>query len=174
MLKTIAFFSSVCYNVNTKRKGVEKMKKLSKLCALALLVVMAISLVACGTTYPAIKTAFENAGYEQSDTLEGLYKDYLKYTDKEGKDVALQAHAFKKTGEGTALILEFKATDDMIQYYKDNKLVRDAVKDVTENDDAKAFYNMLVEKGYANGNCMLVPILPVNVTKMTEIMKNAK
>lgn len=150
------------------------MKKLSKLCALALLVVMALSLVACGNTYPAIQKAFEDAGYEQSQTLEGINNDFLAYTDKDGNEVALQAHAF--TGDGTALILEFKATDDMIQYYKDNKMVRDAVKDIAENDDAKAFYNSLVEKGYANGNCMLVPITisASKVTKMTDIMKNAK
>lgn len=157
-----------------KLKGVDIMKKLSKLCAVALLVVMALSLVACGTTYPKIKSAFENAGYSESKTVESIYQDYLTYTGTDGNKVALQAHALVKVGEGTALILEFKATDDMIQYYKDNKMVRDAVKDVTENEDAKAFYNMLVEKGYANGNCMLVPISVTSAQTMKDIMKNAK
>lgn len=150
------------------------MKKLSKLCAVALLVVMALSLVACGTTYPKIKSAFENAGYTESKDVEEANKSFYSYTGTDGKDVVLTAHALVKDGGiSTALILEFKATDDMIQYYKDNKMVRDAVKDVTEDEDAKAFYNALVEKGYANGNCMLVPLTVLYANEMKDIMKKA-
>lgn len=149
------------------------MKKLSKLCALALLVVMSLSLVACANTYPNIKKAFEKEGYKQSETVEGLARDFKSVTNKDGKEIAVTAHALVKNGN-TAFILEFKATDEMIDYYKNNEVVRNAVKDVTSDEDAQAFYNALKEKGYANGNCMLVPVsITGNTQEMRDIMKKA-
>ncbi len=155
------------------------MKKLSKICAIALLIVMSLSLVACVNTYPKVKKAFEDAGYTQSETVEAVTKDLLAATENEGKDIAVTMHVFLKGGLVTgnkAIILEFKATDDMIDYYKNNEIVRDAVSAVINDEDAKSFYNSLVEAGYANGNCMLVPvgITGEALTEMTTIMKNAK
>lgn len=151
------------------------MKKLSKICAIALTLVMALSLVACANTYPAIKKAFEAEGYTQSEMVEGLTSDFKAITNNEGKEIAVTAHSLVK-GLKVAFILEFKATDDMIDYYKNNEIVRDAVAAVANDEDAKTFYNALVEKGYANGNCMLVPvgITGEALTEMTTIMKNAK
>ncbi len=154
------------------------MKKLSKICALALLIVMSLSLVACVNTYPNVKKAFEAEGYKQSETVEGLTDDFKSVTNNEGKEIAVTVHVFLKGGLITgnkAVILEFKATDDMIDYYKNNEIVRDAVSAVLNDEDAKSFYNSLVEAGYANGNCMLVPVGITGdaLTEMTTIMKNA-
>lgn len=146
------------------------MKRLTQIGALVLTVLLSLSMVACANTYPKIKKAFENEGYKQSEAVEGVTKDFKSYTNKDGKEVALTVHVLTKL-TSTAVILEFKATDEMIQFYNDNKAARDAVKDVTENEDAKAFYNQLKEKGYANGNCMLIPI--GDAKSMCEIMKNA-
>lgn len=156
------------------------MKKLNKICAIALLIVMSLSLVACVNTYPKIKSAFEDAGYKQSETVEAFTKDLLAATENEGKDIAVTMHVFLKGGLVTgnkAIILEFKATDDMIDYYKNNEMVRDAVAAIANDEDAKSFYNSLVEAGYANGNCMFVPTLgstSAAITEITTIMKNAK
>lgn len=155
------------------------MKKLNKICAIALLIVMSLSLVACVNTYPKIKSAFEDAGYKQSETFEGYAKDFKSITNNENKEIAVTAHAFGKL-DGLkpliAIILEFKATDDMIDYYKNNEIVRDAVSAVINDENAKSFYNSLVEAGYANGNCMLIPIGVTGdaITETTTIMKNAK
>lgn len=151
------------------------MKKLSKICAIALTLVMALSLVACANTYPAIKKAFEAEGYKQSEMIEGITSDFKTITNNDGKEIAVTAHALVKDAR-TAFILEFKATDDMIDYYKNNKMVRDAVAAVANDEDAKSFYNSLVEAGFANGNCMLVPVGLTSdaITEMTTIMKNAK
>ncbi len=150
------------------------MKKLSKICAIALTLVMALSLVACANTYPAIKKAFEAEGYKQSETIEELTSSFKAITNNDGKEIAVTAHAFVKAAK-TAFILEFKATDDMIDYYKNNKMVRDAVAAIANDEDAKSFYNSLVEAGFANGNCMLVPLSGGDaLTEMTTIMKNAK
>lgn len=156
------------------------MKKLSKICAIALTLVLALSLVACANTYPSIKKAFEAEGYKQSETAESILSDLKSFTNNEGKETALTVHALVKV-EGlktsTAFIVEFKATDDMIDYYKNNEIVRDAVSATLNNEDAKSFYNSLVEAGFANGNCMLVPS-PLSssaaVAEMTSIMKSAK
>lgn len=148
------------------------MKRLTQIGALVLTVLLSLSMVACANTYPKIKKAFEKEGYKQSDTMEGVTSDFKSYTNQDGKEIALTVHVLAKDLVNYAIILEFKATDEMLQFYKDNKAARDAVKDVTENEDAKAFYNQLKEKGYANGNCMLIPA-GVNYKDMLEIMKNA-
>lgn len=154
------------------------MKKLSKICALALTLVLALSLVACANTYPSIKKAFEAEGYTQSETAEAVITDLTNATQGDAKNIAITPHVLIKGGLITgnkAVILEFKATDDMIDYYKNNEIVRDAVSAIANDEDAKTFYNSLVEAGYANGNCLLIPwgISGDAVTEMTTIMKNA-
>ena len=108
------------------------MKRLTQIGALVLTVLLSLSMVACANTYPKIKKAFEKEGYKQSETMEGVTKDFKSYTNKDGKEVALTGHVLTKL-TSTAVILEFKATDEMIQFYNANKAARDAVKDVTEN-----------------------------------------
>lgn len=148
------------------------MKRLTKIGAIILTLILSLSMVACSNSYPKIKSAFEKANYTQSETAEALAKDFKTFTDSEGKEQALTFHVLVKNVANYAVILEFKATDDMIQYYKDNKSARDLIKDITENEDAKAFYNELKEHGYANGNCLLIPV-GIDYKEMLDIMKNA-
>lgn len=71
-----------------------------------------------------------------------------------------------------AFILEFKATDDMKEFYDDNKVIRDAISGITSNEDAQEFYKSLEEKGFANGNCLVIPIADV-AGEIPTIVKNA-
>ena len=146
------------------------MKKLTKILSLILALAMAISLVACANSYGKIKRAFEKAGYEVIETEETA--NWEEWTSEYGCKV----HYFQKT-EGIlkqpAIILEFKATDDMLDLYKNNEEVRVFLQDASNNEDAKEFYNSLVEKGYANGNCMVIPLSLTGYQSVLDIVKNA-
>ncbi len=146
------------------------MKKLTKILSLILALAMAISLVACANSYGKIKRAFEKAGYEvvENETT----ANWEEWTSEYGCKV----HYFEKTEGSTppsAIVLEFKATDDMLDLYKNNEEVREFLQAASSNEDAKEFYNALVEKGYANGNCMVIPIAVFSYQSILDIVKNA-
>lgn len=148
------------------------MKRFSKLIAMLLVVVSALSLAACSSKYGALKKAFEDKGYTESEQVE-TWAETIKNEIK-GEDGEMVTNVHVLTKDLTiVLVLEFKATDDMLEFYKESNTFQGAVKDLKENEDAKAFYNSLVEAGYANGNCLVFTTNPLKINEVTNIVKGA-
>ena len=61
----------------------------------------------------------------------------------------------------------------MREFYKDSATLQDFISDVKEDGTAEEFYNSLVEKGFANGNCIVISTNPVCLSEICEIIKNA-
>lgn len=159
------------------------MKKMTKLMAILLIVVSALSLVACSSKYGALKSAFEKAGYTESEDVEYWNNKIATETKGEDGELVTNVHVFYKKVSGSTtisdlfksnviLVLEFKATDDMLEFYKESNTMQGAVKDLQENEDAKAFYNSLVEAGYAKGNCLVIPV-GLDTKSVCDIVKKA-
>ena len=53
-------------------------------------------------------------------------------------------------------------------------MIRDLVAGVTEDEDVNKMYNALVEKGYAKGNCLVVPMSILYASEITDIVKSVK
>lgn len=145
------------------------MKKLSVIVSLLLVAILSLGMVGC-SSYSSLKKAFEKEGYTVSETVESLTKDIKAAADKE--DLGIETHVMVKGLTEIAFILEFKATDDMKEFYDDNKVIRDAISGITSNEDAQEFYKSLEEKGFAKGNCLVIPIADV-AGEIPTIVKNA-
>lgn len=147
------------------------MKHLTRVLALVLLVAaMATLLVSCNK-YPSLKKAFEKEGYKESSTVEGIFADVKTALEKDELSVNLHVMV---NGLKSALIIEFKATEDMKKAYDDSATLQGALKDISENKDAQAFVDALENAGYAKGNCLVVPILPLYNDEITSIVKSVK
>ena len=148
------------------------MKKLVKIISVLLIVVLSLSAVAC-STYGKLEKAFTDAGYVvvENESAENIEKD--------NEEKGITAHYLEKKETISTLgviILEFKATEDMIEYYNENEIVRDALEAILTDDDTQDLYQALVNAGFANGNCLVYPatlsaILAIN--SVTDIVKNA-
>lgn len=151
------------------------MKKLAKILTLALVVVLSLTMVAC-SSYKKVEKALVNIGYaviESDDTANNV---------KEESDVAITMHVLSNKDSlkateiyklNVVMILEFKATDDMIEYYKDSDTMQGFIKDVKDDGTAKEFYDSLVEKGLANGNCLVISTNPIAAEAVMEAVKGA-
>lgn len=148
------------------------MKRFSKLIAMLLVIVSALSLAACSSKYGALKKAFEKEGYTESEKVE-TWSETIK-GELKGEDGEMVTNIHVLTKDLTiVLVLEFKATDDMLEFYKESNTFQGVVKDLNKNEDAKAFYNSLVEAGYANGNCLVFTPNPSKINEVTNIVKGA-
>ena len=102
------------------------MKKITKIVSLALVLVMALTMLAsCGSKYSAI-------------------------------------------------VIEFKSTKELVEFYESSATAQGLVKDVSENEDVKKMYNALVNAGYANGNCLVLPASILYINEITNIVKSVK
>ena len=144
------------------------MKKFATLVSLVLVAILALGMTGC-SSYGSLKKAFEKEGYKESATAEALAKDIKDAA--ETKEFVTNVHVLSN-GMKIVLITEFKSTENMKKFYDENKAVRTAISDITSNEDAKNFYNSLEEKGYAKGNCLVIPIT-ANAKDVQEIVKNA-
>ena len=131
------------------------MKKLTRVLALVLLVAASATLLVSCNKYPALKKAFEKEGYTESSTLEGIFSDVKKALEKEELSVNLHVMV---NGLKSALIIEFKATEDMKKAYDDSATIQGFIKDVSANEDAQAFVKALEDAGYAKGNCLVLSL----------------
>lgn len=150
------------------------MKKMTKLMAILLIVVSALSLVACSSKYGALKSAFEKAEYQENSSFTGVAETIKEELAKEEYAVELHLMTKKSNGLTSALIIEFKSTKELVQAYNDNKAIRDLVSDVKNDEDVNKMYNTLVENGYAKGNCLVVPMSVLYYTEITGIVKGVK
>ena len=148
------------------------MKKFTKILALVLVACMAVCMMAC-STYGKVEKAFTNEGYTVCETSQNNSAEQIE-KDCEDNDTAVTVHLLYK-GITFVMVLEFKATDDMIEFYQDSNTAQGFIKDVQEDGTAKEFYDSLVEKGYANGNCLVIPltIIPSSYNEVLNIVKNA-
>jgi hypothetical protein len=150
-------------------------KLLMTITSIALLLTLSLSLVAC-SSYGKIEKALEEIGYakvESSQEAEDL---------EEESDVAVTMHVFSNKDSlgltealkiNVVIVMEFKSTDEMKEYYEDSDTLQGLVKDIKEDGSAKEFYDSLVEKGYANGNCLVISVNPLVADAVKDAVKNA-
>ncbi len=153
------------------------MKKLAKTLTLVLLVaVLALSLVACGSSYKKIEKALVAEGYAVIETTDE-YKQM-----QEDSEVPVTIHLLSNKDSlkltdalklNVVMVLEFKTTDKMVEFYQENEEFQALLQDIKDDGTAEEFYNKLVEKGLANGNCMVVSTNPLVFSDVCEIVKGA-
>ena len=147
-------------------------KTIQLLTLLVLTTVIALSMVACGSAYGKVEKALVDIGYAvvESDTSADAM---------EGEsDVAVTTHVLTNKDSlglleiaklNVVIVFEFKATDDMKEFYTDSSTMQGLVADIEKDGSAEEFYNALVEKGYAKGNCL---VISTNVLQ-SETVRNA-
>ena len=149
------------------------MKKVSKILTAVLCVCLSIVALTACSKYNALLKAFEKEGYSEVTAYEGDSEKTKK--DVEEKDSAAKLHLLQSEDKLThVLIVEFKSTEKMVEYYNDSETVKGFVKDVKNNEDVQTMYNALVDAGYANGNCLVIPISVLRINEITNIVKSVK
>ena len=160
-----------------KNKGAIFMKRFLKSLSLILVVALTLVFLAACSTFDDVKTALEEIGYteltEKNEDAEQM---------EEETDVAVEAHVFSNQNSlpvaeaykiNFVIVYEFNATEDMIEFYKDSETMQGFIKDVQEAGRAEQFYKDLVEKGYANGNCLVLSTNPLSADAVKTAVKNA-
>ena len=136
------------------------MKKSIRLLTFLLILTIAITLVGC-STFNKVDKALTEIGYEKIESNDDA-KDTKK--DAEESEYSITVHVYSNKNNvsvaeilkfNTVMVLEFKATKDMKEYYEQSNTLQGLIKDIEEDGSAEEFYNKLVEKGYANGNCLV-------------------
>lgn len=151
------------------------MKKITKIVSLALVLVMALTMLAsCGSKYSAIEKAFVDAGYENNTTFTGVMNTIKEELAKDEYAVEIHMLTKKSNGLTSAIVIEFKSTKELVEYYESSATAQGLVKDVSENEDVKKMYNALVNAGYANGNCLVLPASILYINEITNIVKSVK
>lgn len=154
------------------------MKKSMKILSLVLVLVMAVLSLASCSKYNALKSAFEKKDYVENTDLEGTTKKVQEELEKD--NLAVNLHLMTKKGSLTsALIIEFKSTEDMKKAYDDSATIRGFIEDVSSNEDAKEFQKALEDTGYAKGNCLILPIAlsltpAKDIAEIKDIVKSVK
>lgn len=155
------------------------MKKSIKLIAVLLLATMLLSLVACGSTFGAIKRNFEKNGYEYIADEEGNSIFGAISAEFEEGDVSATFHLFKAVPKeeekddsslgsiiGGAIdslvnkvdylgVIEFASDKEMKEALSESETLKGLVKDAQDSE-------------YVNGNCILIPGL-INIEEKVEI-----
>ena len=152
------------------------MKNLVRIVTLMLVLAIAVTLVGC-STFNKVDKALTEIGYTKIENNEKAEE-----LEKEENEVAVKIHAYSNAESlslleaakiNFVLVLEFNATKDMKAYYEDSATLQGLVADIAEDGTAEEFYNKLVEKGYANGNCLVISVNPLSANDVKEAVKNA-
>lgn len=150
------------------------MKKLCAIAALCLAAVLSLVLVGCGSSYGALKKAFEEAGYTESETLESFAETIKEEAEKDS--LAVTVHGMSKVDgyqSNFVVIIEFNSTEDMKKLYDESNTIQGFVKDIEENENAEKFKDALEEAGFAKGNCLVLSWNALAMNEVTNIVKNA-
>ena len=154
------------------------MKKFIKLTAL--LLVLALSLFAAGcSSYDRLEKAFLENGFALVTEIEedgNLLKDDLTQGIRE-----VEVYEFKKTAgllnleSVVAVVFEFKSVKELTQAVKQSEVLSLFIDELEQDEELDDIYEELVEDGYANGKCLVVPITLSNSAKqqVTSIVKSA-
>ena len=152
------------------------MKKITKLITLFVLICACLAMSAC-SSYNKVEKALEEIGYVAVETTNENAEKM-----EEESEVAVTTHLFsnKDSLEGlgfaklnVVIVLEFKATDDMKEFYEESATLQGLVQDVKEDGSAQEFYDDLVEKGFAKGNCLIISTNILAMEEVCEAIKNA-
>ena len=149
------------------------MKKVTRIVALAMMLVLCVAaLTACSNKYPQLKSAFEKEGFEENQAVEGTAEQIKKDLEKDELEVNVHILTKNEGVRPSVMIIEFKATEDLVKAYKDSNTMQGLVKDVKENEDTQAMYQALVDAGFACGNCLCIPLSVVYYKTITGIVKS--
>lgn len=149
------------------------MKKTCRIFVAILCICMSIVTLTACSKYNALLKAFEAEGYKEVTNYNKESESAKK--DVEEKDDAAKLHLLVASNDIThVLIVEFTSTEKMVEYYEDSETVKGFIKDVKNNEDVKEMYNTLVDAGYANGNCLVIPLSILKVNEITDIVKSVK
>lgn len=130
---------------------------------LVALMLGAVMLFAACSSYGKIEKAFLDAGYTQSETLEGITKSIEEQLEEQ--ELVVKFHVFNKDLIYTAVVIEFNSTDDMNQAVEKSEALKGLVSDL---------YKAGEDCDIVNGNCLLVPVAIGSGAKdMIAIFKNA-
>ena len=147
------------------------MKKFFKVTALVVATLaLCMFLTACSSQFKKVQKALEGIGYEKIESTAKADK----YTDQ--TDLAVDATCFSKIdGFNTnfVVVLEFNATEDIKEFYKDSDEFRAIVKNIKDDGTAEEFHAALEEAGLAKGNCLVFSLNPLEYNAVTTAIKNA-
>ena len=138
------------------------MKKLFKLSTLLIAMAMLFNFVAC-SSFGSVKKALEKAGYElvEDEDSSAVAKD------AEDDERVTNIHVFSNKNSlsltqiaklTVVVVIEFKATKDLVEFYKENDTIKGIVSDIKEDGTADEVYNALKEAGLVHKNCIVAPI----------------
>ena len=154
------------------------MKKSIRLLTFLLVLTIAITLVGC-SSFNSVNKALEEVGYAKIESDKSA-EDAKK--EAEDSEYAIKVHLYSNAGSISALelvklnivmVFEFKATQDMKDYYEQSDTLQGLIKDIQEDGSAEEFYNKLVVKGYANGNCLVISTNPLSADEVKTAIKGA-
>ena len=155
------------------------MKKLVKILALSLVFVFCFAFVACGgSSYSKIETALGKADFKVNQNAENVLSSIKTELNK--SDLAVEFHVLtrEEDSSGTTdfshvIVLEFNATDDLVEACKESSVLKAIVKDAVASEDLKEAYDKLVQEGWANGNCLVYGYTSSVRSEVKKIVKNA-
>ena len=141
------------------------MKKILKLLALSVLTfVICFSSIAC-SSYSKLEKTIKNLGYEKARAT-----DIVKEEENDAA-VNVKIHVFKKGLIAKVWIVEFNDIEDIKTFVLESDTAQMWIENINEDGTDKEYYNKLVDAGYANGNCLVIP-LSIDVNECVEV-KNA-
>ncbi len=130
------------------------MKKLFKLTTLLLVVTMAFNLMAC-SSFGKIQKALEEMDYSVIEN-----ENNQTAQEAEEDERVANVHLLKSSDivPTLVIVIEFKSTQKLVEYYKENQTLQGLIADIREDGTAEEVYNELKAYGYACGNCLIAPI----------------
>ena len=141
------------------------MKKLTKIMALALLMVMTLSLVAC-SSYGAIVKNFKDAGYVEIDLEDADDSTAKKLTaEMEKGNLTCSIHLLQLKENDwlsyNAIILEFSSDEELMEALDDNATLQGLVTDAQKTK-------------LVRGNCILIPLSLIKADEMISLFNEGK
>ena len=155
------------------------MKKLTKLLTVLICIVTCASLMAC-SSYSSVKATLEDIGYQVVQNEED--GDDRADTMQEESEVAVKAYVFSNKDSlglleilkyNVVIVFEFNSTKEMLEFYEDSDTLQGLLKDIKDDGTAEEFYNDLVDKGYAKGNCLVFSTNLLVAEDVCDAIKNA-
>ncbi|MBQ2715038.1 MAG: hypothetical protein IJF76_05370 [Clostridia bacterium] len=136
-----------------------------KIVFVTLIVILALSLCACGETkIESVKSAFESAGFTLLEMSEGeeIHEELL-----DGYDVDVYVYT-KGSGEFKSVsIVAFSSVDKLKDALSDEEILAQ-IGAITGGMDLNKAYDTAVKNGRINGECLLI----VNVPPLTQTHKD--
>ncbi len=143
------------------------MKKLLRILVLMVALVCLSNLFACSTAYGNVEKALTDNGYKVVERT----SDCAKMESE--SEIEVKGHCFYSDDDVTYVVVyEFNKTDDMKSFIQDSQTAQGFIEGVKTDGTPQEVYNSLEQKGYANGNCLVVPI-GLNTSHALEITKKA-